>query len=110
MPNQIEVANLPTARFASALSRYRAGVVVYYNIGNKQYISYTTYKKQMIQKPSNNDSYAVIPPGMEYRPDILSKSVYGTPDLWWKILEANKIKDIFEFKAGLNIRIPANVF
>jgi len=110
MPNQIELANLPSDRFVSALSRYKQSVVVYYTVGNKNYLSFTTYKKQIKSTPSKNDSYMVIPAGMEYRPDIVSKKVYGTTDFWWKILEANNIKDIFEFKIGLNIRLPSNVF
>ena len=48
-------------------------------------------------------------PGQEYRPDLVSNRVYGTPDFWWRIMEANNIKDVFEFKAGLNLRIPGSV-
>jgi hypothetical protein len=52
----------------------------------------------------------IIPPQFEYRPDRLSYELYGTVDLWWKIMEANDIKDIFDFKAYLNIRIPSNIY
>ena len=48
----------------------------------------------------------VISPGYEYRPDLISQMVYGSPDFWWKIMEVNSIKDIFDFKAGVNLRIP----
>ena len=53
---------------------------------------------------------AVIPSGMEFRPDLVSKEKYGVPDFWWKILEANKMKDIFEFRAGKTIILPENVY
>ena len=39
-------------------------------------------------------------------PEIVSNKVYGSPDFWWKIMEANNIKDIFDFKTGINIRLP----
>jgi len=47
---------------------------------------------------------------MEFRPDKMSQHVYGHVDWWWKIMEANNIKDVYDFKAGTNIRIPANPF
>jgi hypothetical protein len=39
----------------------------------------------------------------------MSNQAYGTPDFWWKILEVNGMKDIFEFKSGENIVIPNNI-
>lgn len=110
MANSIASANMDSSRFTSALSRYRNSTVVYYAIGTAQYLTFTTYKKQVSPTPSQNDKYALITPGMEYRPDAVSKSVYGTTDLWWKILEANNMKDIFEFKAGITIRLPGSIF
>ena len=110
MANFIEDANLPTDRFVSALSRYIPSKVVYYFAGNKRVLTFTTYRKLISHVAKEGDVYAVVPPGMEYRPDLVSKKYYGTPDFWWKVLEANNIKDIFDFKAGTNIRLPGNVF
>ena len=53
---------------------------------------------------------AVISAGMEYRPDLMSMEKYGTTDFWWRIMEANKMKDITEFKAGKTIILPENVY
>lgn len=110
MSNFIESANIPTSKFASALSRYNNSTVVYYHIGTIKKLTYTTYKKQIPTTASDSDMYMVIPAGMEYRPDLVSQNVYNTPDFWWKIMEANSIKDIFDFKVGTNLRIPHNVF
>lgn len=110
MPNYIENANMSTDRFVSALSRYKQSTVIYYTVGNRKNISFTTYKKQVKSTPNSKDKYMLIPPQFEYRPDRLSKELYGTVDLWWKIMEANDIKDIYEFKANLNIRIPNNIY
>ena len=70
---------------------------------------FRSYKKNNSYSPSTNDKYTVITKGYEYRPDLVSYQAYGTPDFWWKIMEVNGIKDIFDFKSGLNIVIPDNV-
>ena len=44
------------------------------------------------------------------RPDLVSKEKYGIPDFWWKILEANKMNDVFDFKAGKTIILPESVY
>jgi len=44
---------------------------------------------------TQSDKYFVVTPGTEYRPDLVSKEAYGAVDFWWKIMEANNIKDNF---------------
>ncbi len=110
MSNFIEDAKIPPSRFVSALSRYNGSTVVYYHVGNQKKLAFTTYKKVMTTPPNDNDLYMVVPAGMAYRPDLVSQKAYGTTDFWWKIMEANNIKDIFDFKAGTNLRLPGNVF
>jgi hypothetical protein len=54
--------------------------------------------------PSN---IAIIPNGMEGRPDLIANKIYGTPHLWWVILAANDIIDPFEeLLAGKKIKLP----
>ena len=106
MANKIEQASFGTSNVNKS-SRYANSTVVYY--GPNKLLTYTTYKRTVIP-PSSKDRYTVVSPGSEYRPDIMSQNAYGTPDYWWKILEANGLKDIYEFKAGLNIRIPSNIY
>jgi len=103
MANFIENANLPSERFLAVGSRYESSTVIYYT--DKKLLTFTTYKKQQIT-PGDNDKFMVISKGFEFRPDLVSQKVYNAPDFWWRIMEANDIKDIFEFKAGKNIRIP----
>jgi hypothetical protein len=110
MANFIEDANIQPQRFVSALSRYLNSTVIYYHIGNQKKITFTTYKKTSSTKSRDGDLYMVIPAGMAYRPDLVSQQVYGTTDFWWKIMEANNIKDIFEFETGVNLRLPGNIF
>tara|TARA_R110001583_G_scaffold8932_5_gene42137 strand:- start:825 stop:1121 length:297 start_codon:yes stop_codon:yes gene_type:complete len=50
---------------------------------------------------------AIVPNGMEGRPDLISNSIYNTPDLWWLICAANNIIDPFEeLISGKKIKIP----
>lgn len=104
MANYFEETNLEARRFVSVTSRYANSEVVYYT--ENKLLSFKTYKKQVDPTPTLNDMYYVVTPGTEYRPDLVSHAAYGTPDFWWRIMEANNIKDVFSFKAGLNIFIP----
>ena len=107
MANFIEQTNINSQQFVSPTSRYADGKVVYYT--ENKLLTFSTYKKKEIPL-SNQDKYAMVSPGVEYRPDLVSQQAYGTVDLWWKILEANGLKDVWEFKSGLNIRIPNSFF
>lgn len=110
MANPVEDANILPDVFVIALSRYRNSKVLYYTYLGKKRITFDTYKKTTSTANQESDTYGIVPPGMDYRPDLVSQKVYGDPNFWWKILEANNIKDIFDFKAGLNLRFPGNVF
>lgn len=106
MANLVEETSLNARRFVPVSSRYADSKVLYYS--ENKLLTFPTYKKQEVPL-SENDTYATITPGMQYRPDLVSMQAYGTVDFWWRIMEANNIKDIYEFKAGLNIRIPNRV-
>lgn len=69
----------------------------------------TSSKWSMLGDTMNKSSFnlAVIPAGMDGRPDLISHDVYGTPEYWWFICTANNIIDPFEqLKAGKTIKIP----
>lgn len=108
MANKIQETNLrPIDGFVSSLSRYADSEVVYY--GENNLITFKTYRRT-VDNPTSSDRFMVISPGHEYRPDLVSREAYGTVDFWWQIMESNKIYDIWDFKAGRNIRLPGNVF
>jgi hypothetical protein len=107
MANNIEFTNLRPTNFVTRVSRYSESKVIYYS--DEKIITFETYKKRKFVE-SSRDKVAVIPPGMEFRPDLVSKEKYGLPDFWWKILEANGIKDVFDFKAGRTIVLPENIY
>tara|TARA_R110002012_G_scaffold313996_3_gene526289 strand:+ start:1044 stop:1334 length:291 start_codon:yes stop_codon:yes gene_type:complete len=60
--------------------------------------------KDLKARPSK---IAVVPNGMEGRPDLISYSLYGTTSNWWIICVVNDIFDPFEeLIAGKKIKIP----
>ena len=63
--------------------------------------------KDIYVASAESDSINTIEAGEEYRPDVVAYNVYRNPLLGWVILSANNMKSIFEFKAGLMIRIPS---
>lgn len=106
MANYIEYAsNLVPDLYVVPTSRYLNSRVVYY--GSQKKMTFNTYKRQEIPE-SEDDKYMLITAGYEYRPDLVSQKVYFTPDYWWRIMEANNIKDILDFKSGITVRIPIN--
>lgn len=106
MANFIEATAIDPKRFVNFSSRYSNAEVYYYT--ENKLLTFGTYKKEEIPL-SERDKYFVITSSTEFRPDLVSLSAYGTVDFWWKIMEANGIKDIFQFKSGINIRIPDNI-
>ena len=103
----IEVTtNAPTV-FVTNTSRYAESTVLLW--GDQKVVTFAIYKRGDSTAASSTDKFTVVSPGEEYRPDVTSVRAYGTPDFWWRILEANSINDIFNYKSGLNIRIPSTL-
>lgn len=99
----VEVSSSRPDQFVSPTSRYITQNVVYY--GENRLITFDTYLRRPYE-PQGDENVMVITKGVEYRPDLVSFDVYGYPDAWWRILEANSMKDVFEFVAGKTIMIP----
>jgi hypothetical protein len=107
MANKIEFTDTKATDFVTNVSRYAKSRVLYYS--ENKITTFETYKRNKFS-PSPRDQVAVISPGMEYRPDLMSFDKYGVSDFWWKIMEANGMKDVMEFKAGRTIVLPENVY
>lgn len=104
MANHIEYAeNLVPGFYVVPTSRYLNSRVIFY--GDQRKITFNTFKRNAI--PLNeNDKYMLITAAYEYRPDLVSQKAYATPDYWWKIMIANNINDILNFKSGITVRLP----
>lgn len=60
--------------------------------------------------PSSDDSYLVIEPKYENRPDLLAFELYGNPNYWWVFYSRNldQIRDpIWDFVSGIEIVVPS---
>lgn len=99
----IQETNIRTDTILDAFSRYRKQNVIYY--GEQNFITFDTYLRGTYE-PDSKEKVMVITKGVEYRPDLVAYDFYGIPDPWWKILEVNGMKDIWEFKAGKTIMLP----
>lgn len=58
---------------------------------------------------SESDPVIFVDRKYEYRPDLLSNDLYGTPRFWWvfQLRNMDLIKDpIWDLKAGLEIYVP----
>lgn len=106
MANEIEKTDINVSNYVDATSRYQTSRVLYYNgPGDKKVLTFDTYKRRT-PRISVNDKFTVISAATQYRPDLISNTIYGFPHYWWKIMEFNGITDILDFKAGITIRLP----
>ena len=70
------------------------------------------YKDRSIP-PSPTDTIRTLEARYEYRPDLLSNDLYGTPLYWWVfyVRNINIIRDpIWDFKAGIRIYTPSSEY
>ena len=103
MTQLIEISETTPQQLFTALSRYLDSTVIIYSEMRK--VTLTTYKRTEFVAEGNEQTMLVTK-GIEYRPDLVAFDVYGIPDVWWNILEANHMFDVFDFKAGLTIILP----
>ena len=67
-----------------------------------------TFKVFDIEKLKNSkETKYQIPLKYNYRPDLISKDVYGDKNLWWVLVEYNRFKNSPEdFKSTATILVP----
>lgn len=100
----IEQTNIRTNGIVDPNSRYYNKNIIYY--GENRIITFETYIRNNYVA-TGNEKVMVITKGLEYRPDLVSYDVYGIPDFWWRILEANRMQDVWDFKVGKTIQLPS---
>ncbi len=103
MANFIKYTGYSTNKLVDPTSRYNNKPVIYYGVKPK--VTFSLYKKKNLTF-SPGDKFYEITKEVEFRPDLVSYYSYGVPDYWWRIMEMNDMKDVLEFRAGKNIRIP----
>lgn len=107
MANSNTPSPLLASTFVDVTSRYASSEVIYY--GDDHLITFKSYKRRP-PTFSKNDKFYLITQATQYRPDLVSQLAYGVTSFWWRILEANNMKDISDFKLGKTIRVPESLF
>lgn len=100
---KLELVPTNAKNFVVPTSRYSNSKVYY--IGDLNVITFETYKRKTYKK-TGKEKVMLITKGVEYRPDLVSYDYYGFCEAWDRILEANNMKDVFEFKSGKTIILP----
>lgn len=90
---------------ASKTSRYFKSKLIKILDGHT---TFALYKRKYYPK-SKEDRFLTITEAYDYRPDLVSTDIFGIPDFWWRLMEANGMTDIMQFRAGRNIRVPFNI-
>ncbi len=106
MTQLIEPAKQRPQQLMAPGSRYMKQNVIYYS--EKRLMTFDLYIRDTYI-PNGNEKVMLITKGVEFRPDLVSFDIYGFVDNWWRILEANKMKDVWDFKAGKTILLPDRV-
>lgn len=105
MTIKIEESTRTLARdLVTGLSRYLNSTVIFY--GERRFTTFALYNRGDGYQRTGEEKIMVITKGSEYRPDLVAIDFYGSVDFWWAIMEANKIYDIWDFKAGRTIFLP----
>lgn len=85
------------------LNRYTNGIVTFTRAGEQ----FLVLRRPLNLEESNGDVFVTITQDLIRRPDMISHKAYGTPDLWWAIMEYNGIRDpMFDLTMNQILRIP----
>jgi hypothetical protein len=60
--------------------------------------------RQPAMFPGSSDLMVNVPLQLEGRLDLVSNTLYGSPDFWWAIADLNALVDPFLVEAGTTLR------
>ena len=63
-------------------------------------------KSQLYLPVSPDDQYYFVDASKQYRPDLISNEVYGSPIYYWVILSCNNLISPLQVRTNLTLRIP----
>lgn len=86
-------------------SRYRGSTIT--SVDTSEGLqNYTILKLPIVVPETEYDFYVEIDSTNEFRPDILSYQVYGTPDYGWALMEINTLRSFKDLTMRRRLRIP----
>ena len=99
------LSNVVSDRDVNTLNRYRNKIKL---------TSYSGYnviefiKKSQLYLPEDpSDQYYFVDASKQYRPDLISNEVYGSPIYYWVILSCNNLISPLQVAANLTLRLPS---
>jgi len=104
MATKLEFSNEIATSVVTASSRYAHSRIIL--LGERAVPAFALYRRDRNKMMTRDMQWTEIAPNVEFRPDLVSYELYGTPDFWWRLLEINQMSDIMEFKSGRVIMVP----
>ena len=119
MDNQYQTHLEPTNRevwYSSTLSDIHSDMVNNTVSRYRNKITLTSYmgdtflefikKSQLYLDVSPEDQYYFVDASKQYRPDLISNEIYGSPIYYWVILSCNNLVSPLQVRTNLTLRIP----
>ena len=86
-------------------SRYRGSTIT--SVDTSEGLqNYTILKLPIVVPETQYDFFIEIDSTNEFRPDMLSYQVYGTPDYGWALMEINTLRLFKDLTMRRRLRIP----
>lgn len=86
-------------------SRYRGSTIT--SVDTTSGLQNYTILKLPISVPETQyDQFVEIDSANEFRPDMLSFQVYGTPDYGWALMEINTLRSFKDLTLRRRLRVP----
>ena len=93
-------------RYLGTYSRFSNTGTALYN-GELTYKPWVSYNFLTTRPDETNIKVFQVTSALEGRPDIISTTVYGVPDLFWVLIAFNRPRDVLNWpKAGDVIEYP----
>jgi hypothetical protein len=86
-------------------SRYRGSTITSVDTDSGLQ-NYTILKLPIVVPETESDFFIEIDSTNEFRPDMLSFQVYGTPDFGWALMEINNLRSFKDLSMRNRLRIP----
>lgn len=98
------LSDISSDRSENTLSRYRNKIRL------TSYSGYTFIefikKSQLYLDVSSEDQYYFVDASKQYRPDLISNEIYGSPIYYWVILSCNNLISPLQVRTNLTLRLP----
>lgn len=99
------LSNVNSDRDINSLNRYRnkINLTSYSGYNVLEFIK----KSQLYLPEAPTDQYYFVDASKQYRPDLISNEIYGSPIYYWVILSCNNLISPLQVVTNLTLRLPS---